>query len=47
MPGLFNRFKKEMLVIKAVKESKDWIVHRKWLIANKVEIAEFPEEIEF
>jgi len=47
LPGVFKNIEEEMSIHDAIKYCKDWIVQRKWLKANKVDFAEYKEEIEF
>ena len=47
LPGNFMKIEKEMSVHDAIHYCKDWIAHRKWLRANKINFREFTEEIEF
>ena len=47
LPGNFMKIEKEMSGHDAIHYCKDWIAHRKWLRANKINFREFTEEIEF
>ena len=47
VPGVVLRFEYEDKLLDALDKVKLWVPHRSWLLMNKVEFKEFPEEIEY
>ena len=43
-PKKFKYFEHEINVIEAIKYSKDWLPHRKWLKKNNINFSRFEEE---
>lgn len=46
-PGTMKQFEFEISIHEVLEKVKAWTPHRRWLLANKVKISEFPEEIEY
>ena len=46
-PRKFKHFKSENDLKEAIQYSKGWIPERRWLVANKVDFNQFPEEVKF
>ena len=47
LPGVFTKMELEINVQDAIKYCKEWVMHRNWLISNKVKFDKFPEEEDF